>query len=160
MRLIIWLLLACPVFSQSSGSASGAPEPALQWVIPSDHPDLKVILRLDGLPDLLPLRVLERRRRTGSHERATVGGSCSRHRRSQTASREVLRPGPGGTDLELSMPHQTDPVRGARQEVSPRLAKRLTQAALALKYGASFFLALYTRHCTVPIGMARAAAIS
>lgn len=51
MRLIIWLLLACPLFGQSSGNASAAPEPALQWVIPSDHPDLKVILRLDGLPD-------------------------------------------------------------------------------------------------------------
>ncbi|HTR68352.1 MAG TPA: hypothetical protein VMH85_21405 [Terriglobales bacterium] len=51
MRLIICLLVACPLFGQSSGSASAAPEPALQWVIPSDHPDLKVILRLDSLPD-------------------------------------------------------------------------------------------------------------
>jgi len=51
MRLLIWLVLACPVFGQSSGSASATPERALLWVIPSDHPELKVILRLDGLPD-------------------------------------------------------------------------------------------------------------
>ena len=51
MRLIILLLLASPVFGQSTGAVSAAPDPALQWVIPSDHPDLKVILRLDSLPD-------------------------------------------------------------------------------------------------------------
>ena len=51
MRHIIWLLLACPVFGQSSGGVSAPPEPALPWVLPSDHPDLKVIMRLDGLPD-------------------------------------------------------------------------------------------------------------
>jgi len=51
MRLVICLLLACPVFGQSSTGVSATPEPALHWIIPSDHPDLKVILRLDGLPD-------------------------------------------------------------------------------------------------------------
>jgi len=51
MRLVILLLLASPVFGQSTGAVSAAPEPTLQWVIPSDHPDLKVILRLDTLPD-------------------------------------------------------------------------------------------------------------
>ena len=51
MRLIICLLLACPLFGQSSTAGSAAPEPAFHWVIPTDHPDLKVIMRLDSLPD-------------------------------------------------------------------------------------------------------------
>ena len=50
MRLIILLLLACPVFGQSSGS-SAAPGPPFAWIIGSDHPDLKVIMRLDNLPE-------------------------------------------------------------------------------------------------------------
>jgi len=51
MRFIVWLLLACPVFGQSSGGVSAPPDPLFKWIIGSDHPDLKVILRLDGLPD-------------------------------------------------------------------------------------------------------------
>ncbi|HKA00238.1 MAG TPA: hypothetical protein VKE70_27190 [Candidatus Solibacter sp.] len=51
MRLIICLLVACPLFGQSRDSAVAATDPPLRWVIPSDHPDLKIILRLDGLPD-------------------------------------------------------------------------------------------------------------
>jgi hypothetical protein len=48
-RGMIYLLLACPAFGQSSCGDSAAQEPAMQWVIPSDHPDLKLILRLNGL---------------------------------------------------------------------------------------------------------------
>ena len=120
--------------SQSSGSATAAPAPGLQWVIPSDHP-----------PVITKEQLLE--------AIALVTDAIK-----QPA--EVLCPGPWGEDLGLSLPCQDDPVRVAHQEVSPSLAMRLTQAAFAAKYGASFFLALNTRHCTVPIGMDRAAAIS
>jgi len=57
MRLVIMLLLGCTLLGQSSGSGqcsddvSASPRPASAWIIPSDHPDLKIIMRVDGLPD-------------------------------------------------------------------------------------------------------------
>ena len=50
MRFIVWLLLACRLFGQSAGGASAPSAPLFAWIVGSDHPDLKVILRLDSLP--------------------------------------------------------------------------------------------------------------
>ena len=51
MRLLVSLLLACTLSGQSSSGVSTAPEPAFAWIIATDKPDLKVIVRLDDLPD-------------------------------------------------------------------------------------------------------------
>ena len=51
MRLLISFLLACTLSGQSSSGVSTAPEPAFAWIIATDDPDVKVIVRLDDLPD-------------------------------------------------------------------------------------------------------------
>ena len=51
MRVYILLLLASTLFGQTAPVASGESAPAFAWIIPTDNPDLKVIMRLDGLPD-------------------------------------------------------------------------------------------------------------
>ena len=51
MRLAISFLLACTLAGQSSSGVPSAPEPAFAWIIATDNPDLKVIVRLDDLPD-------------------------------------------------------------------------------------------------------------
>jgi hypothetical protein len=51
MRLTLFLFLAGTLFGQSSTGISAGTQPAPGWLITTDMPDIKVVIRLDSLPD-------------------------------------------------------------------------------------------------------------
>jgi len=51
MRFVLLSFLTCTLFGQSSTDISPEPQPAPEWIMTTDKPAAKIVIRLDTLPD-------------------------------------------------------------------------------------------------------------